>query len=106
MPAFRNLSGQRFGRLTALCRGPNAASEKLAWVCECECGTRCVKTAGQESFEAFWRDMGPTYQSGLSIDRTSNDGNSAEQAQRGPTRYASRRDVVVCRGETFSNPTD
>lgn len=27
-----------------------------------------------ESFEAFWQDMGPTYQEGLSIDRIDNDG--------------------------------
>jgi hypothetical protein len=25
------------------------------------------------SFEAFWRDMGPTYQSGLTIERVNND---------------------------------
>lgn len=28
----------------------------------------------QASFDAFWRDMGPTYQPGLSIDRIDNDG--------------------------------
>lgn len=28
----------------------------------------------QASFEAFWRDMGPTYQTGLTLDRTNNDG--------------------------------
>lgn len=26
------------------------------------------------SFEAFWRDMGPTYQAGLTLDRTNNEG--------------------------------
>lgn len=29
----------------------------------------------RQSFENFWKDMGPTYQRGLSIDRIDNDGN-------------------------------
>lgn len=28
----------------------------------------------QETFEAFWADMGPTYQTGLTLDRIDNDG--------------------------------
>src|SRR3954471_11123023 len=32
-----------------------------------------VCTEWQVSFEAFWRDMGPTYQPGLTIDRLEND---------------------------------
>lgn len=33
-----------------------------------------VCEAWRTSFDAFWRDMGPTYQAGLMLDRTNNDG--------------------------------
>ena len=33
-----------------------------------------VCEAWRTSFEAFWRDMGPTYQTGLTLDRTNNEG--------------------------------
>ncbi len=37
--------GQRFGRLTAICRGPSARSGDVRWWCECDCGRACVLSA-------------------------------------------------------------
>jgi hypothetical protein len=41
MPAFRDLTGQRFGRLTVLERAENMGAE-TAWLCACDCGGRSV----------------------------------------------------------------
>lgn len=38
MPGFRDLTGQKFGRLTVISRGQNDASNKVRWNCVCECG--------------------------------------------------------------------
>src|SRR5262245_56197402 len=39
MPAFKDLTGQRFGRLIAFKRGlPNSNSGKSRWRCLCDCG--------------------------------------------------------------------
>lgn len=37
-----DLTGQRFGRLTVIRRGPNANRGKARWWCECSCGKSCV----------------------------------------------------------------
>lgn len=37
MPAFEDLTGQRFGRLTVLYRGPNQKT-RTTWICQCDCG--------------------------------------------------------------------
>src|SRR5699024_6470193 len=40
MPAFKDLSGQTFGRLTAIVRHVrNSPLNKVRWVCACECGS-------------------------------------------------------------------
>lgn len=45
MPKFINLTGQKFGRLTVLCR-EEPHSYPIKWVCECECGSiKSVKGA-------------------------------------------------------------
>lgn len=33
-----DISGQKFGRLTAIKRGPNISGSKIRWICICECG--------------------------------------------------------------------
>jgi hypothetical protein len=38
MGLFRDLTGQRFGCLTVVRRGPNSASGRSRWVCRCDCG--------------------------------------------------------------------
>ena len=52
------------------CNNPNNPKYK-------DYGGRGIKVCDewQQSFEAFYRDMGPTYQDGLSIDRINNNGN-------------------------------
>jgi hypothetical protein len=49
MGKFRNLIGQRFGRLLVQTRAPNKKFGKMrwtwvAWNCLCDCGTPCVVT--------------------------------------------------------------
>lgn len=38
MPAFIDLTGQRFGRLTVLQRIPNLKKGLTRWLCKCDCG--------------------------------------------------------------------
>jgi hypothetical protein len=49
MPAFIDLTGQRFGRLTVLSRSPNYVSPKgyvlVRWRCACDCGVESLVTA-------------------------------------------------------------
>lgn len=45
MPAFIDLTGQRFGRLTVLERAPNR-SNRVHWLCRCECGNKSEVAAG------------------------------------------------------------
>lgn len=37
-----DLTGQRFGRLTVLERAENSPSQKVQWLCRCDCGNACV----------------------------------------------------------------
>lgn len=48
MPNFIDLTGQRFGRLTVIERGPNVTLGRVsavAWRCACDCGTKPVVSA-------------------------------------------------------------
>ncbi|AFL99510.1 AP2 domain-containing protein [Desulfitobacterium dehalogenans ATCC 51507] len=45
MGRFINLSGQKFGRLTAIERAENRGT-KTMWLCECDCGNRKIIAAG------------------------------------------------------------
>lgn len=38
MPAFQNLTGQTFGRLTVIARVPSSVAGKTRWQCQCICG--------------------------------------------------------------------
>lgn len=38
-PRFRNLTGQRFGKLAVTGRAPNAG-RRTCWFCDCDCGTK------------------------------------------------------------------
>lgn len=38
MPALKDLTGQRFGRLTVLRRGGTTKNRTAAWICKCDCG--------------------------------------------------------------------
>lgn len=42
MPAFMDMAGQRFGRLTVRQRASNGRGGAARWVCACDCGN--VKT--------------------------------------------------------------
>lgn len=37
-----DLSGQKFGRLTVVSRGPRGNTRHARWECECECGARTI----------------------------------------------------------------
>jgi hypothetical protein len=39
MSPFLDITGQKFGRLTALYRSPEKKRNRSVWVCECECGS-------------------------------------------------------------------
>lgn len=42
MPRFVDISGQLFGRLTAVSRAENAKNGHTRWLCKCECGNTTV----------------------------------------------------------------
>lgn len=44
MGKCRDLTGQKFGRLTVLRRAPNTKQGKAAWFCRCDCGATSVAT--------------------------------------------------------------
>lgn len=43
MSKLRDLTGQRFGRLTVIARGENSKDGKSRWICECDCGRKKSK---------------------------------------------------------------
>ena len=45
MPAFKDLTGQRFGRLTVLERAPNKGTHVI-WECRCDCGNTLMVMSG------------------------------------------------------------
>lgn len=46
-PLKRDLTGFKFGRLTVLGRsGSDLKSHQALWLCECTCGTRCIRSGG------------------------------------------------------------
>ena len=46
MPAFKDISGQRFGRLVAI-RKFDVQSRCTRWLCQCDCGEMTVVQVGQ-----------------------------------------------------------
>ena len=38
MPEIKDLTGQKFGRLTAVQKSPVLLAGRVAWICKCECG--------------------------------------------------------------------
>lgn len=40
--SLRDRTGQRYGRLTVVKRGPNKGKKTVRWWCECDCGRACV----------------------------------------------------------------
>ena len=39
---FKDLTGQRFGRLVVLYRAPKGNTKHVRWYCKCDCGTECI----------------------------------------------------------------
>lgn len=39
---FKDITGQRFGKLVVLCRGPSTKGQKAQWICKCDCGNENV----------------------------------------------------------------
>jgi hypothetical protein len=42
MPAFKDLTGEKFGRLTVLKKHGRNNNQKITWLCECSCGERKI----------------------------------------------------------------
>lgn len=42
MPAFLDLSGEKFGRLKVIERAKNNSLGKIRWICECDCGSSFI----------------------------------------------------------------
>ncbi len=57
MPKLIDLTGQKFGRLLVLRRGPNANNRLPKWVCLCDCGTKRT-VAGDSLREGHTRSCG------------------------------------------------
>lgn len=47
-----NLTGEKFGRLTALSRAPNDKNGKAMWYCKCDCGNKEIKTYRQDHLKS------------------------------------------------------
>lgn len=46
MGKFVNLTGQRFGRLTAIERAGKSKDGNIKWLCKCDCGNEAVVYEG------------------------------------------------------------
>ena len=42
MPKFKDLTGQRFARLTVVSRAENSKSNQTQWLCKCDCGNEAI----------------------------------------------------------------
>jgi hypothetical protein len=67
MVAIRDLTGQRFSRLTVISLDPErTASGKARWLCRCDCGTELIVTGGNlcsgnsESCGCYSREVSAT----------------------------------------------
>jgi hypothetical protein len=49
MPAFRDRSGEKVGRLTILCEAADRIGGRVTWHCRCECGNE-VKRPGRDLY--------------------------------------------------------
>lgn len=47
MTALKDLTGQRFGRLTVIERDGSDTQGCATWLCRCDCGTECVVTGAK-----------------------------------------------------------
>lgn len=65
-PKAENLTGQRFGKLTAISRVPNRQG-RVYWKCRCDCGNEHIVSAQQlksgkcKSCGCLWRKSGTNY---------------------------------------------
>lgn len=59
MSDFKDLTGQRFGRLTVCRRAPNIKGAKngVYWICKCDCG-RGKKVVSSALLSGFTRSCG------------------------------------------------
>lgn len=47
MPAFRDRTGEKVGRLTVICEASrHPTSNRVRWLCQCDCGNEIVVTGG------------------------------------------------------------
>jgi hypothetical protein len=82
MAMFRNLTGQRFGKLTVVARAPNDVHGNTYWHCVCECGggrlaradnllrgrvQRCPACAAPSVQIETWYHLGPHVSAGFAL---------------------------------------
>ena len=46
MPPLKDLTGQRFGRLTVIGRGESGLNKSTRWICRCDCGNQTLVYGG------------------------------------------------------------
>jgi hypothetical protein len=79
MPAFRNLTGRRFGRLTVLRRGKTHRA-RIYWVCRCACGNPVKEVLGSQLRTGRTQSCG-CLRSELLVARCTTHGDSPEGAR-------------------------
>ena len=53
MSKYKDLTGQKFGMLTALEKVPDANAKQAVWHCRCDCGNECDVKKGNWNEEPY-----------------------------------------------------
>lgn len=60
---FKDMTGQKFGRLTVISRSKHSCDEHASWLCRCDCGNtcvvngRCLRQGSTQSCGCYQREM-------------------------------------------------
>lgn len=114
MGTFINLTGQRFGRLFVLRRKGNTATNRVRWLCQCDCGSETIvaayhlrdgttKSCGCLSIDTHKQRLTKHGKYGTKVYRTweSMIRRCANASRTGYTRYGGRGITVCDRWRSF-----